>query len=460
MFQRHEEAGPARGGVDGAEQGDQRDQGEAFGGRVADPGGRHQRGTAEQHRSHREAPAIDPDGERHGRRAEQRERRQHADLGRAVAQRDQVRGQQHGRRAIAEVAQATRAKDRGHRHARCALARFEARAGDAHDVAPHRALARRALGSRGRRGPEAARAGAQEAVLHGGVFVDLLHGRVQALDDRRLNARRRCHRAPAGDDEIRYAGFGHGGDVRQRRPALGAGHGQRAHLAPRDCGNVAREIVEREIHIAREHRGDGLRGAAERDVRALDLKSAGEHRTRQMRRGADAGRAIGHAVRLGPRPGDEFRHGARGRVRRGHREDVRQLPMHRDRLDVALGVVGQAGVEVLVDRPATHGDGADGVAIRRAFRDGVMADIATRARPVLYNEGLAELLAQLFTQQPAQHIGGPTRRPGHDHADRPLRIGALGAGEARGEGRQRQGCGEKGAARWLHEWRLLRKHAG
>ena len=102
--------------------------------------------------------------------------------------------------------------------------------------------------------------------------------------------------------------------------------------------------------------------------------------------------------------------------------------MHRDRLQITVRIIGHAGEEVLIDGPATHRDGGHGVAIRCGLSQRIGAYIAASAGAVLDEEILAEPGLQLLGQQPGEHIGRATGRPGHDDAHRALGPLALGGG--------------------------------
>ena len=132
MLQGHEDADAARGGIDGADEGDQQNDGVGAGSGKREPCGDHQAGSRHQQLALIRARAEKADPQRHQRRAEQRQRRHDADLQRAEADRRQIDGQQHGDEAVAEIAQGARPIDATHRVGlRCPIRLCDGRDADA-----------------------------------------------------------------------------------------------------------------------------------------------------------------------------------------------------------------------------------------------------------------------------------------------------------------------------------------
>ena len=69
----------------------------------------------------------------------------------------------------------------------------------------------------------------------------------------------------------------------------------------------------------------------------------------------------------------------------------------------------------------SDGGAADGVAVRRAFRDLIDPDVAGGAGLVLDHDGLTELVLEPLGDNAKQHVGRTARRIGNDHADRMVR---------------------------------------
>jgi len=76
---------------------------------------------------------------------------------------------------------------------------------------------------------------------------------------------------------------------------------------------------------------------------------------------------------------------------RDHR-DVRQFVDQRRGDQILFGVERHFRDQELVDREMTDGGAADGVAVRRAFRDLVDSDVAGGAGLVLDDDGLTKLV--------------------------------------------------------------------
>ena len=100
-----------------------------------------------------------------------------------------------------------------------------------------------------------------------------------------------------------------------------------------------------------------------------------------------------------------------------HHQDVRQPRDQADRLEILHGVVGQLGIEERIDRVGRDRSDQEGVAVRRGLRDRAGAEIAARARAVLHDERLAEILLHVLREQPPEQVGGAAGRERHDEID-------------------------------------------
>ena len=118
LLQRHEDADAPGRRIDGAEERQRRDGGEASGGGEAEAGRRHQHGGEQQQAVRIGARACDANPDRHQGGAEQGDRRDRAHLGGAEAERDEVDRQQHRDQAVAEVAQGACPQDAADRRVR------------------------------------------------------------------------------------------------------------------------------------------------------------------------------------------------------------------------------------------------------------------------------------------------------------------------------------------------------
>ena len=131
-----------------------------------------------------------------------------------------------------------------------------------------------------------------------------------------------------------------------------------------------------------------------------------------------------HALGLRLRQRHEFGDGLRRhrRVRRQHERDFRQ---HRDRREILDRVERHRLVEADIDRQRAGRAQSDRVAVGRRLGDEVEPDIAARTRPVVDDEGLAELVAQPHRHRAGHQVGAAAGRKADDEADLLGRIGVL-----------------------------------
>jgi hypothetical protein len=114
------------------------------------------------------------------------------------------------------------------------------------------------------------------------------------------------------------------------------------------------------------------------------------------------------------------------------------LADERDRLQVALDVVGQLGHHLARDGERADRPHAEGVAVRRALRHRVDADGERATGPVLDHDRLPERARELRGEQPRHVVGGAAGRLRNDQLERPVREllrgrAERGAREERGE---------------------------
>ena len=248
---------------------------------------------------------------------------------------------------------------------------------------------------------------------------------------------------PGADVEIIHPRFRHGGHIGQGGPAFRHGHSQGADAPFLDNAGIAREIIHRDLNVARKHGRDGLRRATEGNMRAVNAGAPKQIGAGKVNGRTHPRRPVANAAapRLGP--GDEFLERLRRHMLRRHRHHIGQIPHGADPCEIALGIIGQGFEQHGVDHHIMHADRADGVAIGRGPRDGFRADIAGSAGTCLHNEILPEAARQDFAGKPRHHIKRPTRRKANKNAHGPIGPGGLrnrGAGQAKGEW-----CGEKAA---------------
>ncbi|MNQ84356.1 hypothetical protein D3C85_994820 [compost metagenome] len=136
----------------------------------------------------------------------------------------------------------------------------------------------------------------------------------------------------------------------------------------------------------------------------------------------------------------------------GHRDD------QGDRHEVLDRVVGQLGVDGLIDGVRADRAHQQGVAIGRGARGFRRADVAAGARLVVHHHGLVPALAQFGRHHARGDVGGAAGGEGHDDlhvAFRVVRQGRRGR-QKKGGGRQQGGRDESASRRGcMHGIRLL-----
>ncbi len=95
----------------------------------------------------------------------------------------------------------------------------------------------------------------------------------------------------------------------------------------------------------------------------------------------------------------------------------------RDHLEILHRIVGQLRIQPHVERERAVAAHEQRVAVWRALRRGVGADVAVRAGLVLDHHRLAEGLRHFSADQARQEVVAAARGEGRDDVDRPVRIG-------------------------------------
>ena len=155
----------------------------------------------------------------------------------------------------------------------------------------------------------------------------------------------------------------------------------------------------------------------------------------QMVGGPKAGGTVIHAAQIGLHPGDEFlqvlcRHGVVHRNRIHHTA----RPEYRDQ--IAFNIIGHARINRRVDRAIADGAGAKRIAIWRAFRRCIHADIAIGAGAIFYHPRMWRAAADAIRQDAPDQVRGAPRRERQDDAHWAFRDPALRKrkpGQAKGE---------------------------
>ncbi|MNV50704.1 hypothetical protein D3C71_1427260 [compost metagenome] len=208
--------------------------------------------------------------------------------------------------------------------------------------------------------------------------------------------------------------FARGGHVRQPFETLGAGHRQGAQLARLDEAQGRRRIAGKHLHLVGQQGRDGGGGALVGHMHDVDARLLLQQFAAQMWGGDVAGGAVVVLARVLLGAADEGRQRlvGQGRV---HHDHLRNTGHQRHVLDAAdvvrhLHDVRQAG------DGARHAE-AERIAVRRGSHGGVHAYGAAGARLVFDHDGLAQPLAQRWSQQPRQVVHRAARRIRHDQPD-------------------------------------------
>ena len=95
----------------------------------------------------------------------------------------------------------------------------------------------------------------------------------------------------------------------------------------------------------------------------------------------------------------------------------------RDRHEILERIVGELAVEERIHHQRAVDRHQQRVAVGRRLRHRLGADDGVRSRPVVDDDLLAQILAHLLADEPAEEIGGPAGRERDHQRDLPRRIG-------------------------------------
>src|SRR5262249_15476164 len=151
--------------------------------------------------------------------------------------------------------------------------------------------------------------------------------------------------------------------------------------------------------------------------------------------GGVGGRAVIGLAVAGLQVGDQLRHGPGGNLVVDDQQ-IGQVHEQRHRLEVALDVVGELGIEEAVEDIGAERAEEQRVAVVRRLRHIAGADAAARTGAVLHHERNAE--AHVVLQDARQQVGRAAGRERHHDGHRPLRPVLR---------RRRRGGGEQGGKR-------------
>jgi hypothetical protein len=118
-------------------------------------------------------------------------------------------------------------------------------------------------------------------------------------------------------------------------------------------------------------------------------------------------------------------------------EHVGRVDELRDRDEILERIVRQVLEQRRVDGDRRRGE-EQRVAVGRRPRRHAHAGVASGARPVVDDDGLAQRSMQRGRENVGDDVGRPARRERHDQGDRPFRIGG-----ARGQHREHRQRGDE-----------------
>ena len=167
--------------------------------------------------------------------------------------------------------------------------------------------------------------------------------------------------------------------------------------------------------------GDRVGAALVRDVGPLHARALRELDAGELRRAADAGDGEVQLAGIGLGHRHQLLH-VLHLHRRVHREHVRRIRHHHHRREILRRIERQLGIDARADHQAAEVGEQQRVAVGRALRDEIGADVAVRAGLVLDHDRLAPDLGELRPDLAREDVGGAAGRVGHDDADRLGRV--------------------------------------
>ena len=183
---------------------------------------------------------------------------------------------------------------------------------------------------------------------------------------------------------------------------------------------------ERELHVAAEQVGHCLRGAFIRDVHESDAGHIAEQRARKIGGRTVAGRCVVQLTGLRFRERAEFldvggrQAGIRGEYQRSGADDS-------NRREIALAVVWHRFDEAGIGCDGTR-DEDHRVTVGRCLDREFGAYDAVRARPVVDDDLVVDILAQVLRDEPRHDVGVAAGSVRHDQAQGPRREISGGSG--------------------------------
>ena len=195
------------------------------------------------------------------------------------------------------------------------------------------------------------------------------------------------------------------------------------------------QALEHQLHAARDQVVDRRRAAAIRNVHDVRAGHELEQLAADMTGRAVARGRVRQLAGIVLCVGDQLRDRLERRIGRGRQQHVSARDQ-RDRLEVALDVVGQLRHHVARDGERADRPHADGVTVGIGFRREIEPDGQRPARAIVDDDLLAELLGKLRAEDARDRVGRAARRLRHDQPDR--LVGKFGRGRPRESARKQQ----------------------
>jgi hypothetical protein len=161
----------------------------------------------------------------------------------------------------------------------------------------------------------------------------------------------------------------------------------------------------------------------------------------EMNGRAIAGRGVVELARIGFRVVDQVLHGLDLGQLLLHHQDIGQVRDLRDRDEVLLGIVGELGIEILVDRDLRRHD-EQRRAVGRALGDAVHADIGGRTRDVLDDDARMPQRGEAIGDDAPDDVSGATGGIRDDQFERTEAGGKGALGQGRPRQKRQRRCGE------------------
>ena len=232
----------------------------------------------------------------------------------------------------------------------------------------------------------------------------------------------------AGLKAFELAGLFDRRKVRHSQRARATGDRKSLELAALDQRHGGGQVVKHDIDLARHQTQQCRPGAGVGNMRHADTSHRLEQLAGQVDGGAAAARGHVELAGMAARILDEVWHAVDAQLSGPlgvHDHHIGYAGHQGDRYKVFLRVVGQLGIQRLVDAVCAYRTHQQGVAVAWRFGDLLGADIAGSTSPVFHHKGLSKGPGQLRRNRPGQDVGGAAWRKRHHDLHRAARPAAL-----------------------------------